>query len=71
MSVQLTHFDSAYSTYITDTYNSSGNTRDPFKAVFNTNQTFRKVSRVALASVEIPVGFVNLRLGSTDTLTFV
>ena len=70
-SIQLTHFDSAYATHITDNFNTSGVTRTPFKAIFNTNQAFRNVSKITLASVEIPVGFVNIRTGSTDTLTFV
>ena len=35
------------------------------------NQTFRKVKRVYLSSVEFPVGFSNVRTGCTDTLKYI
>ena len=70
-SVQLVHFDSAYATYINDPYNSTGKTLTPFKAIFNTNQSFRNVSKISLVSVELPVGFVNIRKGATDTFSFI
>jgi hypothetical protein len=34
------------------------------------NQSFRNVQRVFLTAIELPIGFVNIRTGSTDTLQF-
>ena len=65
------HFDSANSNYITDINNSSTIVRNPFKAQYTMNQTFRKVKRVYLSSVEFPVGFSNVRTGSCDTLKYI
>ena len=70
LKVQNLHFDSAYATYLTDLNNTSGNVSNCYKALFLTNQTFRNVKRVHLKSVEIPIGFVNVRTGSTDTFSF-
>jgi hypothetical protein len=41
----------------------------PYRAQFFMNQTFRRIKRVYLKSIEIPVGFSNVRTGSTATLT--
>ena len=68
---QLMHFDSIYATYLPDTNSSSGVSSSPYRAQFVMNQAFFKVKRVALKSVEIPIGFANIRTGSTDTLKFV
>lgn len=65
------HFDSANSNYISDITNTSTNVRNPFKASYSMNQTFRKVKRVYLSSVEFPVGFSNVRTGSCDTLKYI
>ena len=65
------HFDSANSNYITDINNSSTIVRNSFKAQYTMNQTFRKVKRVYLSSVEFPVGFSNVRTGSCDTLKYI
>ena len=65
------HFDSANSNYISDITNTSTNVRNPFKASYSMNQTFRKVKRVYLSSMEFPVGFCNVRTGSCDTLKFI
>lgn len=66
---QLLHFDSAYATYLTDANSSTGNISTPYRAQFAMNQTFRNVKRVYLKSLELPVGFCNVRTGSTATLT--
>ena len=65
------HFDSANSTYIVDQNNTSTVVRNPYKAQYIMNQTFRKVKRVYLSSVEFPVGFSNVRTGCTDTLKYI
>ena len=67
---QFLHFDSASSRYITDLYNTSTVSNNPYKAVFPMNQTFSRIKRVYLSTVEMPVGFSNIRTGSTDTLIF-
>ena len=67
---QYLHFDSLYSNYLTDPVNTSGNTYNCYKAQYTTNQSFRNVKMVHLKSVELPVGFFNIRTGSTDTLRF-
>ena len=64
------HFDSAAATYITDATNTTGNSSNPYKALFPMNQSFRRIKRVYLKSVELPVGFANIRTGSTNTLSF-
>ena len=67
---QFLHFDSAAATYITDATNTTGNSSNPYKALFPMNQSFRNIKRVYLKSCEIPVSFSNIRTGSTDTLSF-
>lgn len=66
---QLLHFDSLYASYLTDANSSTGNTTTPFRAQFFMNQSFRRIKRVYLKSLELPVGFSNVRTGSTSTLT--
>lgn len=68
---QFLHFDSASANYINDPLSTSGSTLNPYKAQFPMNQSFTKIKRVFLKSLELPVGFVNVRKGSTDTLQFV
>ena len=65
------HFDSANSRYISDMTNTTTVISNPYKASFPMNQTFRRIKRVYLSSVEFPVGFTNIRTGSTDTMTFI
>ena len=65
---QLLHLDSVYATYLTDSNSSTGNTLTPYRAQFFMNQSFRRVKRVSLKSLELPVGFANVRTGSTATL---
>lgn len=66
---QLLHFDSIYATYLTDSNSATGNVSTPYRAQFFLNQTFRRIKRASLKSVEIPVGFSNVRNGSTATLS--
>ena len=67
---QFLHFDSANANYITDVNNTSTSTSNPYKSQFSMNQTFRKIKRVYLKSLELPIGFSNVRTGSTSTLKF-
>jgi hypothetical protein len=67
---QFLHFDSINSTYITNVNNTSKNTNNAFHCRFAMNQTFRNVKNIHLTSVEMPIGFSNVRTGSTDTLKF-
>ena len=68
---QFIHFDSIFANYVTDTNNTTGITNSAYKAIFPMNQSFRNVTRVYFKSVELPIGFSNIRKGSTDTITFV
>ena len=68
---QYLHFDSINSNYITDVNNTSGNTKNCFKAVFPMTIALKKIKKVHLKSVEMSVGFPNIRTGSTDKLTYI
>jgi hypothetical protein len=68
---QFLHFDSASANFINDVHNTTGSFTNAYNAQFLMNQSFTKVKRVYLKSVELPVGFSNIRTGSTDTLTFI
>ena len=70
MSLQYLHFDSASSIYLLDANNTSGNKQNSMKAQYTMNQSFTNVKRVHLKSVEFPIGFCNIRTGSTNTLNF-
>lgn len=65
---QFLHFDSSSATQIYDSNNTTGNFLNPYKALFPMNQSFRNIKRVYLRSCELPVGFPNIRKGSTDTI---
>ena len=67
---QFLHFDSANANYLTDLNNTTTITSNPYKAQYFMNQTFRNIKRVYLTSLELPVGFTNVRTGSTSTLKF-
>ena len=68
---QFIHFDSSTATYINDPLNTSGNALTPYYAKFPMSQGFSKIRRVHLKSLELPVGFTNIRKGSTDSFQFV
>ena len=68
---QFLHFDSIASKYIYDVNNTSTNTSNCYKAVFPMTQSFKNIKRVWLKSVEMVVGFPNIRTGSTDTFSYV
>ena len=66
---QFLHYDSASATYLKDNANTGAN-YSPFNANYAMNQTMRKIKKVYLKSLEMPVGFANVRKGVTDTLKF-
>ena len=68
---QFLHFDSSTATYITDVNNTTGVTTTPYKSQYSMNQVFSKIKRVYLKSLECPVGFSNVRVGSTNVFSFV
>ena len=70
MSLQYLHFDSASAIYVLDPNNTSGNKQNNMKAQYTMNQSFSNIKRVHLKSVEFPIGFANIRTGSTNTLNF-
>ena len=67
---QFLHFDSANASYITDINSSSTSTTNAYKAQYSMNQTYSRVKRVYLTSLELPVGFTNIRTGSTNTFSY-
>ena len=56
---QFLHFDTINSTYKTDSYNTS----------FKLSTVLQRVSRVYLKSIELPIGFSNVR-GSYSTISY-
>ena len=67
---QFLHFDSANATYIPDVNNTTTSTTNPYRSQYAMSQTFHRVKRVHLCSLELPVGFTNVRTGSTNTFSF-
>lgn len=71
MTIQFLHFDSANSNYIFDSSNTSNNFSNPYKSQYSMNQTFTQIKKVNLVSMELPIGFSNIRAGSTNILQFI
>lgn len=69
-STQFLHFDSANATYIPDVNNTTTSTTNPYRSQYAMSQTFHKLKRVHLVSLELPIGFTNVRTGSTNTFSF-
>ena len=68
---QFLHFDSSTSQNITDVNNTTTITTNPYKTQYLMNQAFTKIKRVYLKSLECPVGFSNIRTGSTNVFSFI
>lgn len=66
---QFLHFDSINADYITD-FNNVSNIPNSYNANYKTHTAFNNVERIYLTSLELPVGFTNIRQNSTDTLSF-
>ena len=61
---QILNFDTTYSTYI-----NSGSLLSPFVASFNLQTPIRKLQRISLLSLEMPVQFNNVRTSITFSYT--
>ena len=68
---QFAHFDSNNAQYTLTQNNTTGNNSNPYNAKFLMNQSFNRIQRVYLKSLELPQGFSNIRTGATDTLKFI
>ena len=68
---QFAHFDSANANYVVDPTNTTGWVLSPYKCQFPMTQTYKNIKRVYLKSIELPMGFSNVRKGSTDTFSFI
>lgn len=66
---QFLHFDSIHAQYVTD-FSNNTDVPNAYNCIFKTHTTFENVERVSLTCLELPVGFVNVRKGSTDSITF-
>lgn len=67
---QFLHFDSINAEYIQD-FNNVSQVSNSYNAKYSMTSVFKNVTRIYLTSLEMPVGFCNVRKGSTDTLSFV
>ena len=67
---QILNFDSVNSNYLSNIPNTANSIANPYVAQYAMNQNFQKVKKVYLKSVELPVGFCNIRGGSTDNIRF-
>ena len=67
---QFLHFDSIYAQYIPDALNTTDVSSNAYRARFPMSQAFQNIYRVHLKSLEFPVGFPNVRKGSTNTFQF-
>lgn len=70
LKTQFLHFDSANATYLTNLTDTTMCPANPYLAKYAMNQTFPHIKKVYLKSIELPIGFTNVRCGSTDTLKF-
>jgi hypothetical protein len=66
---QFLHLDSIFAQYLTDFADPSG-VPNAYNAQYKFHSCFKNVERIYLTSLEMPVGFSNVRKGSTDKLSF-
>ena len=71
MPEKIIHLDSKNSTYIVNVNNTSGNSRNSFHANFKLSERFTKIKKISLTSLELPIGFNNIRSGSNNIFSFV
>jgi hypothetical protein len=69
LKTQFLHFDSCFARYLTDFTNPFGQP-NAYNAQYSMHTLFKNVERIYLTSLELPVGFSNVRKGSTDTFSF-
>ena len=70
MPEKIIHLDSKNSSYIINPNNTSLNTRNSFHTNYKLSQEFSKIKKISLISLEIPIGFNNIRAGSTNVFSF-
>ena len=64
--VSTIHLDSYQSTQLTDLSNTSGISKSYYNVQFQLNNIYRNVRRFKLLSLELPVGFANVRKGLNE-----
>ena len=71
MPEKIIHLDSKNSSYIVNTNNTTTNTKNSFQANFKLTERFTNIKKISLISLELPIAFNNIRLGSTSTFIFI
>ena len=71
MSEKIIHLDSRNSTYNTIFSSTTSTTKNSFNANFKMNERFTNLKRITIKSIELPIGFTNIRLGSTSMFSFI
>ena len=64
--VSTVHLDSYTATQLTDNSNTSGISKSYYNVQFQLNNVYRNVRKVKLLSLELPVGFANVRPGLNE-----
>lgn len=62
----IVHLDSITASLLTDNTNSTGVKKSYYNCQFNLNNTYKDVKNVKLLSLELPVGFYNIRAGMNE-----
>ena len=70
MPEKIIHLDSRNSDYLFNSNNTSKNTLNCFNTNFKLNEQFTKIKKISLMSLEMPIGFYNIRTGSTNYISF-
>ena len=70
MSEKIIHLDSRNSIYNTIFSSSTKTTKNCFNTNFKLNERFSNIKKITIKSLEIPIGFTNIRLGSTSMFSF-
>ena len=71
MPEKIIHLDSRNSTPINNVNNTTGIIRNNFHANFKLSERFTNIKKISLSSLEMPIGFTNIRFGSTNTFSFI
>ena len=70
MPEKIIHLDSRNSDYLYDSNNTSKTSLNCFHTNFKLNEQFTKIKKISLMSLEMPIGFNNIRTGSTNYISF-
>ena len=71
MPEKIIHLDSRNSTYIVNPNNTTTNIRNSFNANFKLSERFINIKKISLISLELPIAFYNIRIGSNNIFSFV